>query len=169
MKKIFCGGKFNLNKDTSMPLKDRIKEDYRAYLLKDPEKFIYSHEGSIVLDKFIYNGTFYCEKASEGEYTSTECSTVHEEEFKALSNSDIFLCVFDDTFSVGTIVELNWAINLNKDIIICFKRKEDSPYNIKSEYWFAIIDAMKRGKNVKIFPFSSNEELLDLILNSKIF
>ena len=79
------------------------------------------------------------------------------------------MCVFDDTFSVGTVVELNWAVNLNKEIIICFQKKDDSPYNIKSEYWFAIVDALNRTKNVKIFPFSTHEELLELILNKKIF
>jgi len=44
---------------------------------------------------------------------------------------------------------------MNKEIIICFKKKDDSPYNIKSEYWFAIVDAINRTKNVKIFPFNT--------------
>ena len=169
MKSIFCGGKFKLKEDKSLSLAERIKDDYRSHLLKDPNKFLYAHTGSIILDKYKYNGTFYCEKASNGDYTSTECNSVLNEEYKALSNSDIFLCVFDDTFSVGTVVELNWAVNLNKEIIICFQKKENSPYNIKSEYWFAIVDALNRTKNVRIFPFDTNEELLDLILNKKIF
>ena len=169
MKSIFCGGKFKLKEDKSLSLAERIKEDYRAHLLKDPNKFLYAHTGSIILDKYKYNGTFYCEKASNGDYTSTDCNAVLNEEYKALSESDIFLCVFDDTFSVGTVVELNWAVNLNKEIIICFQKKEDSPYSVKSEYWFAIVDALNRTKNVKIFSFSNNEELLDLILNKKIF
>ena len=169
MKSIFCGGKFKLNPDKSLTLEQRIKDDYRVVLLKDVNKFIYANSDSIIADQFKYKGTFYCEKASNGEYTSTECNTVLNEEYKALSESDIFLCVFDDTFSVGTVVELNWAVNLNKEIIICFQKKEDSPYSVKSEYWFAIVDALNRTKNVKIFPFGTHEELLDLILNKKIF
>ena len=169
MKSIFCGGKFRFIGDTSLPLSERIKDDYRSHLLKDPNKFLYAHSGSIILDQFQYNGTFYCEKASNGDYTSTDCNSVLNEEYKAVSKSDIFLCVFDDTFSVGTVVELNWAINLNKEIIICYKKKDDSPYNIQSEYWFAIADALNRTKNVKIFTFNTYEELLDLILNKKIF
>ena len=169
MKSIFCGGKFKLKEDKSLSLAERIKDDYRSHLLKDPNKFLYAHTGSIILDKYKYNGTFYCEKVSNGDYTSTDCNAVLNEEYKALSESDIFLCVFDDTFSVGTVVELNWAVNLNKEIIICFQKKEDSPYSVKSEYWFAIVDALNRTKNVKIFPFSTHEELLDLILNKKIF
>ena len=169
MKSIFCGGKFKISSDKSLPMAERIKEDYRSYLLKDPNKFLYAHSGSIILDQFIYKGTFYCEKASNGDYTSTDCNSVLKEEYKALSESDIFLCVFDDTFSVGTVVELNWAVNLNKEIIICFQNKDDSPYNIKSEYWFAIVDALNRTNNVKIFSFNTYQELLDLILNKKIF
>ena len=169
MKSIFCGGKFKLKEDKSLSLADRIKDDYRSHLLKDPNKFLYAHSGSIILDEFKYNGTFYCEKASNGDYTSTDCNSVLNEEYKALSNSDIFLCVFDDTFSVGTVVELNWAVNLNKEIIICFQKNKNSPYSVKSEYWFAIVDALNRTKNVRIFSFDTNDELLDLILNKKIF
>ena len=169
MKSIFCAGKFNLNKDKSLSLNERLKEDYRVYLLKDINKFIYSNKDSIILGKFKYNGTFYCEKAINGEYTSTVCKTVLNEEFDAVSKSDIFLAIFDESFSVGTIVELNWAVNLNKKIIICFKNDENSVYDIKSEYWFAIADALKRGKDVKVFSYKTKEELLDLLLNKKIF
>ena len=170
MKSIFCGGKFKLKEDKSLKLEERIKEDYRAYLLKDPKKFLYSHTGSIILDKYKYNGTFYCEKASNGDYTSTDCNTVLKEEYKALSESDIFLCVFDDTFSVGTVVELNWAVNLNKEIIICFKKKDNSPLNtsinsikyINQESPSKPVERQnnfKITKNIKLYNDNCNTEI----------
>ena len=58
MKSIFCAGNINLNKDKSLNLNERLKEDYRVYLLKDINKLIYSNKDSIILDKFKYNGTF---------------------------------------------------------------------------------------------------------------
>ena len=81
----------------------------------------------------------------------------------SVSESDVCVFVFNQSFSAGTIVELGWAIEQNKEIIIFYKQ-EASEYQIKSEYWFAISDALQRGRNVKVFDFMEDEEAISEIL-----
>ncbi|MBO5179052.1 MAG: nucleoside 2-deoxyribosyltransferase [Clostridia bacterium] len=162
MKKIYFAGKFNLNKDKTLPLDKRLKEDFRSKILGDSKKLTCSDDNLLLNNKYKYAGPFYCEQASNGDYTSTDCNVVLNEEYKAVSNSDIYLAVFDENFSVGTIVELGWAITQNKKIFIFYK-EEDSKYQIKSEYWFAIADALKRGKDVTVYGFDDIDEALRII------
>lgn len=162
MKKIYFAGKFNLDKDKSLSLDKRLREDFRSKILGNAKKLTCSDDNLLLNDKYKYAGPFYCEQASNGDYTSTDCNVVLNEEYKAVSNSDIYIAVFDENFSVGTIVELGWAISQNKKIFIFYK-EEDSKYQIKSEYWFAIADALKRGKNVTVYGFDNIGEVLEII------
>lgn len=159
MKKVYFAGKFNLTKDKSISLHERLKNDFRSKILGDSRKLTYADKNLKINEKVQYVGPFYCEQASNGNYTSTDCNGVLEEEYKAVNSADVYLAVFDENFSVGTIVELGWAINFQKEILIYYK-EEDSSYEIKSEYWFAIADALKRGKNVKVQGFKNIDEVL---------
>lgn len=80
----------------------------------------------------------------------------------------IYFALFDQNFSVGTIVELGWAIDMDKEIII-FYQEEDSNYDIKSEYWFAIADALKRSNKVKAHKFSNINNVVEIIKKGEIF
>ena len=113
-------------------------------------------------DKYIYNGPFYCEQASNGDYTSTDCNIVLENEYLAVMNSDIFIAVFGESFSVGTIVELDWALDNKKEIIILYC-EESSNYTIKSEYWFAIANALKKKKDIRIYTYKEKKELNNVL------
>ena len=83
-------------------------------------------------------------------------------EYKAIQQSDIFVVVFGENFSVGSVVELGWAINLGKQIVLLYQ-EEDSIYSIKSEYWFAIADALKRSKNIIVCKYQNYSEIVSLI------
>ena len=164
MKKIYFAGKFNLIKE-ELPLSDRLVNDYRSKLLGDSKKLTYSCENLLLANfNIIYNGCFYCEQASNGDYTSTDCKTVVTEETKQVLNSDIICCVFDEEFSVGTIVELMDAVHAKKRIAIFYKN-ESKDYTIKSEYWFAITRACQIAKeNGSIIEvFSYDNSLLDTL------
>lgn len=162
MKKIYFAGKFNLIKDNALTLEDRLVNDFRSKLLGSSKLLTYYQENLKINDKYQYLGPFYCEQASLGDYTSTDCNVVLNAEFDAVKKCDIYVAVFGEKFSVGTVVELGWAINMNKKIVIIY-REEESNYQIKSEYWFAIADAIKRSKFIDVFNYHEENEIVDII------
>ena len=164
MKKVYFSGKFNKLKDPKLSLSDSLKDDYRSKILGGSEKLTHPIDTQIVFGKYIYTGPFYCEQASSGDYTSTDCNTVLNAEFKAISDADFFVCVLSEHFSVGTIVELDWALYQNKEIILLYQ-EEESSYTIKSEYWFAIANAIKNSHHIKIIPFKNTNDIYPLIKN----
>ena len=99
---------------------------------------------------------FYCQCCT--------CKAVLNAEFKAVSDADFFVCVLSEHFSVGTIVELDWALYQNKEIILLYQ-EEESSYTIKSEYWFAIANAIKSSHHIKIIPFKNTNDIYPLIKN----
>lgn len=161
MKKIYFSGKFNRIKNKDISLEQSLVHDYRSKILGSTKLLSTYHENLNIDNRFIYAGPFYCEQASNGEYTSTDCTTVLNAELKAVKNCDIFFAVFDENFSVGTIVELEWALMYNKEIVILYK-EEASSYQIKSEYWFAIADALRQKLNTKVISYPATEDMLAL-------
>ena len=168
MKKIYFAGKFNLLKDNNLTLEEKLVNDFRSKILGDSKKLTYADENLKLGNGYVYSGPFYCEKASNGDFTSTDCNTVLNSEYEAVNNSDIFFALFDQNFSVGTIVELDWAINMDKEIII-FYQEEESKYDIKSEYWFAIANALQRSKKVKVHKFNDINKVVEMIKKGGIF
>ncbi len=159
MKKIYFAGKFTLEKDDNLSLSEKLVNDFRSIILCDSKKLTYATDNLKLNNKYIYSGPFYCEQASNGNYTSTDCNVVLDAEYKSVSDCDVYFAMFDENFSVGTIVELGWALNLDKDIIIYYK-EEDSKYRIKSDYWFAIADAIKRSNKIKIYGYCDKKEAI---------
>lgn len=140
MKKVYFTGKFNLNKDKTLELSERLKNDYRALLLGDSKLMTKTIKDLKLNENIIYSGPFYCEEASNGDFTSTDCNVVLNSKYDYVKNCDLFVVVFDQRFSVGSVVELDWALQLDKEIII-LNQEEDSNYTIKSDYWFSICNA----------------------------
>ena len=169
MKKIYFAGKFNKKKDNKLPLSERLKDDYRSIILGDPKKITYAKNDLKLNDNIIYSGPFYCEKASNGNFTSNDCKTVLLEEYNSVKNCDIYFVVFDDNFSAGSVVELGWAIELNKEIIIFYKNEEKSSYTIKSDYWFPITNAMVKTNKIKIYKYEDIKEVIEMIKEGNIF
>ena len=168
MKRIYFAGKFKLDKDKSLLLSQRLKNDFRAKILEDSEKLTYANDNLKLSNGYIYSGPFYCEQASNGDFTSTDCNIVLKAEYEAVSKSDIYFALFDQKFSVGTIVELNWAIEMNKEIII-FYEEEESKHDIKSEYWFAIANALLKSNRVRVFKFNDINKVVNIIKEGSIF
>ncbi len=168
MKRIYFAGKFKLHENKSLPLSKRLEQDFRAKVLENPEKLTYAEDNLKLKNGIIYSGPFYCEQASCGDFTSTDCNVVLKAEYEAVSNSDVYFALFDQKFSVGTIVELDWAIEMNKEIIIFYK-EEESEHDIKSEYWFAIANALSKSDKVKVFKFNEIDKVVDIIKEGVIF
>lgn len=166
MKKIYFGGKFNKSENKELSLANRLKNDYRAKLLQDPNKLVNASKNIKLNSKYEYSGPFYCEQASNGIFTSTDCRVIVKEEFKAVKNCDIFVAIFDENHSPGTVVELSWAISENKKIYILYKN-QSSKYSVKSEQWFAITNAMLHSDNLTVIAYTNKNELIKLI-NKKI-
>ena len=168
MKKIYFAGKFKIEKDKNKNLNERLKNDYRAKLIGDKGSLCCSKSSLRLDNEIVYAGPFYCEQASNGDFTSSDCNVVLDAEYNFVKNCDICLAVLDENFSVGTIVELGWAIQKQKKIVIFYK-EEESNYNIKSEYWFAIADVIKRSKHSKIFVYKNFDDVIEKIKYGNIF
>ncbi|MDE6250444.1 MAG: nucleoside 2-deoxyribosyltransferase [Alphaproteobacteria bacterium] len=164
MKKVYLSGKFNKTAEPGAQLAHRLRNDYRAILLGDENKLVTAADNVKLNDKYSYSGPFYCEQASTGEFTSTECNVVVAAERMAVDKCDVFIAVFDEQCSPGTIVELGWALNAGKQIYILYKPQE-SKYTIKSEHWFPITDAQMRDKRAQTFAYMNTSEMLDIIKN----
>ena len=76
----------------------------------------------------------------------------------------MFVVVLGESFSVGSIVELGWALDMNKDIVILYQ-EEESVYKIKSEYWFAIANALKQSNKVRVYKYQTQAEICNIITN----
>ena len=168
MKRIYFAGKFRLDPDHSLPLDQRLRNDFRAKILGDPKRMTRAQEDVKLDSGHIYNGPFYCEQASNGDFTSTDCTVVRNSEYQAVRSCDVFAAVFDRQYAVGTVVELGWAIEMKKEIIL-FYREERSSYTIQSDYWFAIADALARSDKVKVFPFHSIREVVKAMHEGTVF
>ena len=57
---------------------------------------------------------------------------------------------------------------MNKEIIIFYK-EEESEHDIKSEYWFAIANALSKSDKVKVFKFNEIDKVVDIIKEGVIF
>ena len=166
MKKIYFAGKFNLTLDNKK-LSKRLKNDYRSILLGNSLKLTFPDNNTKLKNYPIkYGGPFYFEQASNGDFTSTDCNTVIKEEMKSIKKCDIFCCVFDMNFSVGSVVELIQAANMKKRIVIFYKN-ENNNYTIKSEYWFAIAKSIEicKKNNTIIETFSYEDNLIAIMFN----
>ena len=167
MKKVYFAGTFTLKEASSLLLADRLRDDYRALLLGDPHKMI-NYQPHLLLrieeSFFHYVGPFYCEEAVNGDFSSTDCEIVVRQEYKQVMEADLVVCVFDTWPSVGTVVELEWAIQLNKRIIIIYEI-EETEYTLPTGLWFAIQDAMQRAANVIIRNYKERSEVISIIKN----
>ena len=162
MKKVYFAGKFNKIKQQGISLEKSLINDFRSILLGSSKLLTYYQNNLILNNKFQYFGPFYCEQASNGIFTSTDCNKVLNAEYKQIQKCDVFVVVLGESFSVGSVVELGWALENNKKIII-FYQEEDTAYDIKSEYWFAIANAIKRSKDLIIRKYKTYSELIPMI------
>lgn len=170
MEKIYFAGKFKLDNNKTLPLEKRLIDDFRSKILGSSEKLKNAVSNGLILNNgYIYSGPFYCEKASNGDFTSNDCNTVLNEEYKAVEKSDIYFALFDQNFSVGTVVELGWAIEMGKKIVIFYEEEKNSSHDIKSEYWFAIANALKKSNKVKVYKFNNIDNVVNKIKEGVIF
>ena len=162
--KVYIAAKFKLQGNGS--LADKLKNDIRSLILESSKKLtINTGYVKIPYSKSLYTGPFYCEQASNGNYTSTDCNTVVTEELKAVANSDVFIVYLDENYSCGSITELIYAAEHNKKIVIIYKEESDIKYETKSEHWFAITAVKQLSKNVIIKQVKDDYEAVQEIKN----
>ena len=90
MKKIYFAGKFNKIKKQNITLEQSLISDYRSQLLGSSKLLTYYQDNLVVNKKYQYSGPFYCEQASNGNYTSTDCTEVLNAECKFIDDSDTY-------------------------------------------------------------------------------
>ena len=81
MKKIYFAGKFNKIKKPEISLEKSLRGDFRSQLLGDSKLLTHFQNNLVVNNKFQYIGPFYCEQASNGDFTSTDCNEVQNAEY----------------------------------------------------------------------------------------
>ena len=158
MKKIYFAGKFNKIKKQGITLDKSLVNDYRSQLLGCSKLLTYCQDNLIVNNKYQYSGPFYCEQASNGNFTSTDCTEVLNAEYKFIEDSDVFVAVLGERFSVGTIVELGWAIEKEKQIILLYQEEKS---NFQSAIKAYVIGKAKE----KLVEELKKQEELDLFNN----
>ena len=105
MKKIYFAGKFNKIKDKTLSLEAQLENDYRSKLLGSSKLLTYANDNLVVDNKYIYQGPFYCEQASNGDYTSTDCNTVINTEYKAICHMVLHSVQFHQERLVKRLLE----------------------------------------------------------------
>lgn len=167
MEKVYFAGTFDIKDDVSLLLSDRLENDYRALLLGNSHEMI-NYQPDLLLkieeQYFHYIGPFYCEKAVNGDFTSVDCEVVVRQEYRQVMDADLVVCVFDTWPSVGTVVELEWAIQLKKRIIIVYEI-EETEYTLPTGLWFVIQDAIQRCDNVVIRNYKEKNEVVSIVKN----
>lgn len=142
--------------------------DFRVDLIGDEEKFVNANDTSFVHndagEKILqYIGPFYNEKASTGEFTSTDCEKVVDTENRLIENCDLFIAYFDETLSPGGITELIYAAMLNKRIIIFFKEEDDISYSLKSSNWYPITFVLGKVDKCSVYKVSSEQDIRGIL------
>lgn len=137
-------------------------------LIGDEEKFVNANDTSFVHndagEKILqYIGPFYNEKASTGEFTSTDCEKVVDTENRLIENCDLFIAYFDETLSPGGITELIYAAMLNKRIIIFFKEEDDISYSLKSSNWYPITFVLGKVDKCSVYKVSSEQDIRGIL------
>ena len=161
MKKIYFAGHFYKTHDAT-DVAQMLRFDYRAKLLGTPEHMAYHCDNLRINDKYLYCGPFYIEKTSDGKISATDSEVVISTEYSQVKSCDIFVVVFDKSLSTGAVTELAWAINHKKQIYILYI-KQPSSHDIKSDYWFAIADAIRRNKNTTVIAYKKESEIIEII------
>ncbi len=81
----------------------------------------------------------------------------------------MFFRVLDASFSVGTVVEIEWAIQNKKPIIIFYKADQGKKYDFRSEYWFVIADVKDRAQKSLIVEYTLQTEVVNAVLQGNVF
>lgn len=170
--KIYIAARFNkriLSTNTFT-----LKDDFRAKLFCDEEKFTNFNNHSFIKDKnnqivYQYLGPFYNEKASDGSLTSTACEEVVRTENALIDRCDIFAIYLDQHLSPGSITELTYASFKNKKIIIFYQVEDDITYELKSSNWYPIVSAIQvsGSDHVKVIPVHNENEVLKYFKDGK--
>lgn len=165
-KVVYIASKFRMEGHKDLPLHRRLINDFRSKLLGSSEKLTINI-GLVEIPECnaLYAGPFYCEQASNGNYTSTDCNTVVKEEIKAVDEADTFITYLDENYSCGSITELIYAALKNKNILIVYKEESEVKYATKSEHWFAITAALQFNERVQVKKVETEEEVIDAIKN----
>lgn len=163
--KVYIASRFIKDK-----LEDRISfaRDFRVGLIGDEAKFVNANNTSFVRNwsgKPIlqYIGPFYNEKASSGEFTSTDCNAVVNTENMLIERCDIFIAYLDDTISPGGITELIYASILGKRIIIFFKKEHEIDYKLQSSNWYPITFTTLRTQGSEVYEVKDESEIAGIL------
>lgn len=149
MKKIYIAKRFEFDESHS------LKRDLRSLLLGDESFLLEDHSKTLkFLDgEYLYTGPFFNEKAAEHDLSASFGRIVVEAEKKSIDECDVFVVIFDNEVSPGSVTELIYAAMSGKTCHIFYQ--EDGN---KSENWFPIEFVKTLG--IRATPFKDMKEFL---------
>ena len=156
MKKIYIAQRFEFDSNGS------LKNDLRSLLLGS-EKYLLDDSGKTInflRDEYKYVGPFFNEKAAEHDLSASFGEIVVAAEKKAIDNCDVFVAIFDNEVSPGTVTELIYALMKHKKCYMFYYVDKN-----RSENWFPIEFAKKLG--VIDISFNNKEEFKQDILKKQ--
>ena len=155
MKKVYCGGAFDF--DCQRPdYLERAKEDYRAILLGNEEKFLQKQDLVLINPNLAYIGPFYFE--TDGMVDKDVVGLERE----MVENCTDAVFLLKDARCPGTIAELTLASVLKKRVYVYYVRAragEETESELNSPCWYPIrMSEQLNGENTKVFGFDEEEE-----------
>ena len=170
MKKVYCAGHFEFAyKDYSL---ENLAKDYRAILLRDPNKMAHEKKGKPVVfeqnQDIEYIGPFYFyeDQKTAFDIVSSEMGKVEEADV-------LFFYIPNDARCPGTVTEIVYGATLNKKMVICYEKQSNTgePENeIDSPVWYPLLFASIKNKdNIELIQVSNKEEAINYFNNYLLF
>ncbi|MBR0423998.1 hypothetical protein IJI79_00625 [Candidatus Saccharibacteria bacterium] len=164
MKKLFYSSAYNIwhSEITEQNVTEKLKDDIRAKMLGDVEKFVYGERTPLSINpELFYIGGFYYEKEEPGLST---CENIVKAELDEIEEADVVMASLLKYSSIATITEIIYAAQFpEKEIIIFYNPEITQLDEVTSEYWFPILTAQRASPNIQIVQVENENEILDFI------
>ncbi|MBQ3293191.1 hypothetical protein IJG93_02740, partial [Candidatus Saccharibacteria bacterium] len=109
MKKLFYSSAYNIwhSEITEQNVTEKLKDDIRAKMLGDVEKFVYGERTPLSINpELFYIGGFYYEKEEPGLST---CENIVKAELDEIEEADVVMASLLKYSSIATITEIIYA------------------------------------------------------------
>lgn len=163
--RIFLSARYTvMHKDiTPENAAEKLKNDIRARLLGDVNKFLYAPDSQglpEIKPGFYYTGGFYYEHGDGSQ------ESIVNNELIEIEQSDVLIVDFTKPNAIASIAELFYGMELGLQIKI-FINPNVTNDKITSEYWFILktLKNMKNHDNVEILNAYSDDDIIDYIMS----
>lgn len=165
---VSCSYQIKHNLYNEKETKKLLENDIRTKLLGNVNLFLKKPKHKIYLksNKNIeYVGGFYYE-IEENENHLVNCKEIVNKEKAELEQSDLVICIINNTSPIGTITELLYAAYLNKEIVI-FADPNICQMNKNYRFWYSVLMAKKFDDNITFINSCEEKVILKYLENYK--